>query len=173
MGRFYCEDEGDMPYALWEANLERAIKGRRGQAMLHELEAALLALPQPRLEEMVLYRGVYEAAGDFYGTEETEQVDACAIGAYLRFRILNGTPVFRWPKSKMRLETLADLQREDSEDYGDEHAKLMEACGVPGNLAWHIGWLNDEQFEGYTPEERYEHMLAWVREQLLPEQVAG
>lgn len=29
--------------------------------------------------------------------------------------------------------------------------------------AWHLAYLNDEQFAGASPEQRYEQMLAWVR----------
>lgn len=36
-------------YELWRANVRRALAGRKGQAALRDLEAALLALPAPRL----------------------------------------------------------------------------------------------------------------------------
>jgi hypothetical protein len=54
----YGEDYGDEYFpnqaALWEANYERALKGKRGRKVLADLRAALLALPEPRLIEGAL-----------------------------------------------------------------------------------------------------------------------
>jgi hypothetical protein len=49
--RISFSDEEEIPsqFALWQANCRRSLKGKRGQAALRELEAALLALPSKRL----------------------------------------------------------------------------------------------------------------------------
>lgn len=43
------DDDGNYPVALWRGAVESAIRGRRGQAFLRELLAALDALPEKRL----------------------------------------------------------------------------------------------------------------------------
>jgi hypothetical protein len=182
VGRFYGEDEGDMPYEFWEANLQRAIRGRRGQAFLRYLKRALEALPEPRLIEGGLYHRTTEDENAF--PPETEM--ACALGAVLRLRLLEGGEVVTWkpryPKRHPRegvvtYKTLAALDTGlplgDDDLEGDEHAHwVANTCDVAENLAWHIGYLNDEQWEGLTPERRFQQMLAWIDEHLRGEVAA-
>ena len=81
MTRFYGDDE--MPaskLALWNANVKRAIEGRRGQASLRELEQTLMVLDPPRLIEGEL------AEFDDDGIESY-----CALGALLNWK---GVDVF-------------------------------------------------------------------------------
>src|SRR5678815_2196005 len=47
--RFNDEEDFNNAAILWEANQERSLKSRKGQAALRRLEAALLALPEPKL----------------------------------------------------------------------------------------------------------------------------
>src|SRR3989304_4835017 len=54
MSRFYDDDyDENFPNqaALYEANTERALAGKRGQAFLREMESALIALPRKELIE--------------------------------------------------------------------------------------------------------------------------
>src|SRR5689334_20918362 len=47
----YSEDEDFAgQFQLWQANCDRSLRGRKGQAALRELEAALIAMPVHRLE---------------------------------------------------------------------------------------------------------------------------
>jgi len=64
----YSEEE-DYPgqFELWQANCERSLRGREGQAELRELREALLALPDKRL----IHGSLIDAEGE-----------VCAIGAY-------------------------------------------------------------------------------------------
>ena len=66
-------DEEDFPgeFELWQANVHRSLHGKRGQTELRELEAALLALPVPRL---------------IYGTLTDDDGGICAIAAYGRHK---------------------------------------------------------------------------------------
>src|SRR5690242_7152069 len=57
-------------FELWQANCDRSLAGKKGQAALRELEAALLALPAKRL-----------IANEFDDGE-----DVCAIGAVFRYK---------------------------------------------------------------------------------------
>lgn len=153
----YSEDE-DYPgqFGLWQGNCARSLKGKAGQATLRELEAALLALPSKRL----IAKSLVDAHGE-----------VCAIGA------------------------LAEFKGEITDDMIGQGEYDMEAIGIelgmPRLVAWKIVEMNDLQFSGQdllfaegpyrwpaeqpyayvevTPEQRYERMLAWVREQLSTE----
>jgi hypothetical protein len=167
----YSEDEDFTgQFALWEANTERSIAGKRGQAALRELEAALVAMPRKRL--------IREAVAD------AQTGDVCAVGALsLSIQIRQGVD----PK-----EALARLEAIDPDDTEGTTGEA-ERLGIPRMVAWRLVALNDLELEdrfataegpmlmkwlgyqyqaGYrvsvevTPEERYEGVLAWVRSKL-------
>ena len=152
----YSEDE-DRPgqFELWQANCRRSLRGRAGQRELRELEIALLALPEKRL----IHNALVDGAGG-----------VCAIGCYAKHKGV-------------------DLSKFDPEDESDE---VGIAAGMPRLVAWKVVELNDIMLDtvwgvadgpiqqghrGYkggipyiremTPEERYENVLAWVRENIL------
>lgn len=129
---------------LYRANTERAIKGKRGQAFLRELEAALLALPEKRLAE-----GGFICAGE-----------VCALAALALHR--------KCAEGKTRSEALMLIDEElgASDDPGFIAAKMKTSF----NLAWEIMYLNDDEyrFGEMTPELRYEAMLKWVRKEIAP-----
>lgn len=147
MSRFEDGYDEDFPNqsALWWANTERALKGKRGQAFLKEMEEALLALPKKRL---------IEGAVCFEG-------DVCANGALaLKRRMANGEKLedaMKW------LEENAP----DEDTYADETGFFMEKhFGILERLAIHAAYVNDEYSQAtQTPEARYEKVLGWVREQ--------
>ncbi len=135
----YSEEE-DYPgeFDLYQGNCMRSIKGKKGQAALRELEQALLAMPDKRLIANEL---------------ETADGDVCAIGALVKHRGVT-------PKS----------DPEDMEEVGME-------LGMPRLVAWKVVALNDVDIDSYydpkeghcvsyTPEERYEHVLAQVQKWL-------
>jgi len=137
----YSDDE-DWPgqFALFQANCRRSLRGQTGQCALRQLEAALLALPKPRL----IAHELQDVAGD-----------VCAIGALVRYQGIT-------PKADPEFEM--------------EHIGVE--CGMPLLVAWKVVEQNDIEFDTryvadpvfhrvlYTPEERYDAMLAWVRQQL-------
>ena len=127
----YADDEEfGGQFELWQANCRRSLKGKRGQAALRELEAALVALP-----EKALIHGDVEYGGQ-----------VCAVGAAIKARGL--------------LDQVAD-------DATDEVA--VDLLGWPRLVAWKIVEMNDEQLCHVSEVERYDRMLAYVRE-LLAEQ---
>jgi hypothetical protein len=68
MGRSGYSDDCDDEYNsanLYQANIERALKGKRGQAFFHDLAAALDAMPEKRLvaEELQTTEGEVCALG--------------------------------------------------------------------------------------------------------------
>ena len=154
--RLNYSDEEDFPgqFEIWQANCRRSIRGKKGQAELREFEKALLALPEKRL--------IKDALRD-------EHSGVCAIGCYARHKGL-------------------DLSKFDPEDESDA---VGVAAGMPRLVAWEVVALNDITLDtvwevadgppqpGYgiykggvplvrdmTPEERYERVLAWVREHI-------
>jgi hypothetical protein len=170
----YTDDE-DRPgqFALWDANCQRSMQGRAGQAALRRLEAALVAMPEKRLGsgKLVAHDG-----------------EVCAIGALARAEGKLPEP-----------EPLDPYGFED--DDVDDTAEFAEArLGFPNLVAWKVVAFNDLQCDDVwelaygplqrheavwrgpdgtgcgiayvrpmTPEERYERVLAWVRRQLLQE----
>lgn len=148
MSRAELNDCDDFPgqLDLYRANTERALSGKRGQAVLMELEAALIALPQKRL-----IRDAFECDGE-----------VCAISALaLKRQTEAGKP------PEEALKGVADFLGGDYADADLVAARLKTSY----NLAWEVMFLNDDR-NGWddkrTPEQRYEQMLAWVRENIRP-----
>lgn len=79
MSRSGYSEDGDYSLAnLWPNIVDRAIKGKRGQAFLHELAKALDEMPEKKL-----------IAGDLV----TETGEVCAIGAVCKARGLDTSKV--------------------------------------------------------------------------------
>lgn len=169
----YSDDE-DFPgqFHLWQANCDRSLRSKAGQAALLRLEAALLAMP-----EKSLWRGNLVASDG----------SVCAIGALARVEGKLPAPP----------EPLHD-EWGDYEDDEDDTAEFAEAeLGFPHLVAWKVveqnDIMNDTVWElahgplnrheavyrgpdgkGYgrphvrpmTGEERYERVLAWVQKQI-------
>jgi hypothetical protein len=136
-------DEEDKPgqFAIWHANVNRSVAGKRGQAMLRELHAALLALPEKRL--------VHEAIA--------ADGEVCAIGAWLVAK--------REQAGEDRATVLAEYEAVSDDDYTDA---VAEEAGAPKLVAWRLVELNDIELDTVTPEQRYARVLAWVEKVLRP-----
>ena len=126
---------------LWQANCRRSRRGKKGQAVLREIEAALVAMP-----DKLIHKDVFvEANGE-----------TCAIGALaIQRRVQSGE------SRKEAAESLSMLCPYDTEEHGVD-------LGFPRMVAWSIAVENDDD-RRTTPEERYNRMLAWVRGELLSE----
>jgi hypothetical protein len=60
-----------------------------------------------------------------------------------------------------------DLQKFDPEDATDD---VGIRAGMPKLVAWKVVEMNDMEYHsGFSPEERYRGMLAWLEKQLLRE----
>ena len=194
MSRFsndYCDDDYDpLAAGRWEANVKRSIEGKRGQSVLRDLRAALLALPEKRL-----------IAGDF----ATPDGEVCAVGCAVAYKRAQDKGVTIPEAAKElaaedpdswdgytknpetgRYERTIEHQRWDSEAgalvgtgryyveerwHDDDPAaytahKGEQEAGMAYTLAWHLGWMNDEAWHGLTPEQRWAKCLAWVESKL-------
>jgi hypothetical protein len=174
MARIAYSDDEDYPgqFELWQANCDRSFDGRMGQAVLREMEAALLVLPRKRLvANAVACNG-----------------DVCAVGAYLALK-----------RSQERSIPIDAAQRELESELGEDWvqedldtSELGEKAGMPHLVAWKLVSLNDIELEtefivaegpnrwgnehfyqhgipthvDVTPERRYELVLAFVRERI-------
>lgn len=191
MSRFPEADEYD-PFAQgrWEANVERSIKGRKGQQALRDLRDALLAMPEKRLIR------------DEFATPDGE---VCAIGAAVAYKRAQakGIPITEAAKELAqedpdswdgytknpetgRYEKQVESIRYDratnsmvptgewftEERYHDDDPADYTAtrgsneAGFSYTLAWDIGWQNDETWSHLTPEQRWRRCLKWVESRL-------
>lgn len=140
MSRFaYLDDEGGMPWAMWEQVVSRALASQRGQRALAEMEEALVALPEQKLVEGVL----------------ASEDGVCAVGALVAHKRAKQEGL----DMAAAIEATAARQAEDV--Y--ETVEAGERAGLRYSVAWHLAHLNDETFREATPEQRYEKILAWVR----------
>ena len=131
--------------AFWEANLERSLKGHKGQAALRELEAALLALPIKRLIANEL---------------ENEQGEVCAVGALAKFK---------GKENPMLGDSFGDFDElsVNEDDIERVTVQLAQDLGLPRMVAQAVVYENDDDWPAFmTPEQRYNKILRWVRSQL-------
>lgn len=143
MSRVYVDYEMEpLDQGRWDHNLHQTIRGKKGQALLRDLERALVEMPEKRL-----------IADDLV----SETGECCTVGALCAYR-----------KSKaeglsFRQAALA-LPNIDTQELGERE-------GLSSPLAWFLVYQNDDSYEfgRLSPEDRYTQVLAWVRRVLRPE----
>jgi len=166
--------DGTIPPQLWDQIVSNALSGRRGQAALAELEEALLALPEKKLVEGHLAaEGSVCAVGAFVAAQKAkrEGLDfAAAVEA------LNEAALDCWCGHSKAAHHSAPCSGERWDggtctcsgydpEYEGAHdtVEAGRAAGLTWSVAWHLAYLNDEEFGDATPEERYQRVLAWVQ----------
>ena len=129
----------------------QAIRGKRGQAFLRELEAALLSLTPRRLIVDVLC---------------DQQGEVCALGAVARKRLV--TQGATYAEAELALCPDNDPEPyfwEDPDDDTTEYA--VKVLGLSATMAWLIQEANDDpEGPSRTPEQRYDYVLGQVRRML-------
>lgn len=159
MSRYDCDGDGDGPEYnnAWELQEQaglNALRGKRGQAVLKELEAALLALPEKKL-----LNGKLSSNGG-----------VCAIGALALKRRMDAgearDAALRWMEEQVDPED-CEGWGEQTTAFAKQHLKIVKV------LAYKISFENDEGRGEYnhghreTEEERFERVLKWVRAQQI------
>lgn len=135
----FSEDEDYQNAAiLWEANQERSLKSRKGQAALRRLEAALLALPEPKL-----IADAIEADGS-----------VCGLGALAKFEHYEGN---------LELPEASWSDWGSGPEIEDAMLALAKALDIPKLVAIAIIRENDDDWNVATPEARYQKVLSWTR----------
>ena len=163
-GSGYNDDCDGWALIRWRGAVASAIRGRRGQAFLRDLLAALDAMPDKRLvaDALVfdgqtetawspwhLYEDVIVGADELVkGTGEVVRVgEVCALGCLGRARLID----------------MSDIDPHDP-------SQVSAAFGISEALAREITYVNDEDWYGRnTPETRFERVRAWVVNNLRKE----
>lgn len=130
----YVDDFDDYrDLAMWRGQVASAIRGKRGQAFLHELQQALDAMPTKRLIAHELKRDAPAFIPPEFATP-----NVCALGA-------------------VGMRRGVELSALDPEDYD----KLAEVFGIAHQLVQEIEWLNDEWWGCDSLEQRWQRVRDW------------
>lgn len=152
MSRFGCENEEGLPWAMWENVMSRVLISHRSQRALAELEDALLKLADRRI-----IRDHIAADGS-----------VCAVGLYIAQK--------RSKQMGIPLGTAIEQMQHERDAEDDSSYDTMIAgrdAGLDENLAWHLAFLNDEEWAAMAPELRYERLLSFVRNALGRDEVVA
>ena len=170
----YTEDE-DFPgqFNIWQANCRRSLRGKRGQAALKRLDAALLAMPEKALRsgKLVAHDGSVCAIGalaraegklpepePLYGGEEEDDLDDTAD----------------WATDNLDIPKLVAWKVVAQNDFHNDTVWELAEGPLRQWEAVYRGPNRDPNVRGIaiirpmTNEERYNKMLAWVQSQILP-----
>lgn len=150
--QFAEEEQFQNAAFLFEANQERSLKSKKGQAALRRLEAGLLALPEKKLVADVI--------------EDADGL-VCGLGALAKHGNYQGSLELPQPPSDNASdeEWNAWYSRDDCGGEAIENAMLALAkeLNVPKLVAVAIIAENDNEYAVKTAEDRYNHVLAWTR----------
>lgn len=184
MTRFDNDGEEGMPWELWETVVSKALGGRKGQQALAAMEEALLALPEPRLiQSHLAYDGGVCAIGALVahhrakeqGVDLTEIIDA--MGAGVSCWCGHGREKHSDASCSGTLwqdrPCGCDGYEPDNDEDSYETVQAGRSAGLGSTVAWHLAYLNDEQFSGASEEERFQKMLAFVRRAQGKEAIAA
>lgn len=147
----YCEPDDAASFLrcyAFDRNMKQAIKGKKGQRILKELEAALLALPDKRL------------ISDGFATPEG---DVCAMAALMLSRTLAA--------GASRQDAMGIMKKQidfDPQSGWESISGPSEVLKICEPLVWAIVEQNDECC-GKTPEQTYNRVLAWTRSNIKQE----
>lgn len=67
----------------------------------------------------------------------------------------------------MRRRGVAQSRLEEINETDDTDALAVKEAHVPKLVAWKIVEMNDLWWDTVSPEQRYENVLAWVREHII------
>jgi hypothetical protein len=133
-----CDEQAQWAHIRWRGAVKSAFRGKRGQAFLREMLAAMDALPEKKL-----------IAGDLIDHNGC----ACALGTVA---IARGLDI---PKPDPMFD---DYERED---FWEENTP---GFGIADAMAKEIMWENDEGGDhDETPEHRYARVRRWIERQLV------
>lgn len=135
----YSDDLDPLDFGRWRAAVKSAIGGKRGQAMLRDLLAALDAMPEKRL----VAESLVTSDGEF-----------CTLGALGHARGLDMTKV-----DPEDYDAVADM-------FG-VNAKVVQEIVYENDEANEWGWDKAEcRSYPMSPEERWKNMRDWVAKQI-------
>jgi hypothetical protein len=141
----YCDDrEDNWRHICWRGAVSSALRGKRGQAFLLELAAAMDAMPVKRLVTEEL-----QADGEF-----------CTLGVVGAARGLDMSVID------------PDDAEVVAEKFGLAEAMVREIVYENDEYFGDYKWIDGEhKYVRETPEERWTRMRAWVAKQIISETV--
>jgi hypothetical protein len=150
----YIDDiDDDLAAGRWRAQVKNAIRGKRGQAFLRELAAAMDAMPVKELiaEELV-----------------NDEGQCCTIGVICKARGIDVTKIdYEEPEQVAAAVGIAHQMAAEIEYYNDECGDRFVQVAIekpPGAPKWHPEFRWDRVEE--TPAERWQRMRKWVDQNL-------
>jgi hypothetical protein len=160
----YCDDFGDDdPLALgrYRAQVNSAIRGKRGQALLRELLAALDAMPDKRL-----VAGELEADGQF-----------CALGVVGHARGLNLAAIDSYdveslgPQFNIAEQLAREIMWVNDEHVSEHEWAEIEICGPvrPGHPDWGRHRQSVRVPNERAGEQRWKTVRDWVASKIAAE----
>lgn len=163
MSRYY-DGDGDENFnnegEFWQANYDRAMKGKRGRKALADLREALLALPEKKLIDRALCTvGRSEDEQSHLAVEGIDLGGVCAVGAYVWHQKV---------KAGMDpTEAFESLPTLDDSDHGIwETEEVGQSVGLTRYVAFEFAYKNDETFGQLSPEGRYQKFMTWLDTEL-------
>jgi hypothetical protein len=168
VSRFY-EGDGDNPVSLmWNANIERICRGKRGQRILRELIDALLGLPERRLiaDRMANEEGEVCAVACYatykgktlpprateFGTDQyatTDLGEAAGLGFMLAWELGALNDLVFHSLHLYNCSVILDVPILE-ERWFSQRPSYTRYADVPAGL------------RGYTPEERWQKIYEWA-----------
>lgn len=157
MSRHGYIDDDDDPLATgrWRGQVKSAIRGKRGQAFLRELAAAMDAMPEKILiaEELI-----------------NDEGDCCTIGVVCKARGVDVSKIdYEDPEQVAAAVGIAHQLAAEIEYYNDERGARYEKVAIevpPDAPAWQDRWKWERIEE--TPAERWQRMRKWIDSKLIP-----
>lgn len=175
----YWDNDGDEAFPnqgeFFEANYQRALRGRRGTKVLLALREALMAVPGHRLIEGALCT----VGADRRRLEFREDGWALDLRRYFDHRVeqdgegVCGWGAYLWHQNVKAgmgpaeaFDSLPTVLGTDEFDGLEATTQLVAAAGVAVPMAWRLAYRNDETYKSMTPEERHAAFIAWIDTQL-------
>lgn len=190
MSRINYSEEEDFPgqFFLWQANCDRALAGRKGQAALQQLRRALLELPEKKLAHGRIARGEVVCAVGALMLDKRLTLGMAREAALAELNALYNPPCeecyhYGREHTAYQCTTCAGYVAEGKEYYSPAHpfqalpddddddrdtSEMAAADGVaaPHLVLWKIVEMNDITYDRETEEERYEGIFRWVERHL-------
>jgi hypothetical protein len=174
-GLSYDGDYDNWSTICWQGALASAKRGKKGQAFLKELLAALDAMPVKRLirndlvvdGSMPLYKDhdVIVGADELVARDGTVRGmgEVCALGALGMVRGLDMSEID--PEDHVSVAALFEVNEKIVQDIVDTNDRMLDFHWVDGKRDEDGKWI-----DGYkvpiTPEERWQKMRDWIAEQI-------
>lgn len=148
----YRDGLDDWDLIRWRGAVASAIRGKRGQAFLRDLIAALDEMPERRLVagalKVEMGDQLQDEWGEPWGPKTEEHCGVCALGALGQARGMTGG--------------------EMKAIRPDDREALSDTFGIAEALVAEVMWVNDEIWGDTSPERRWRVVRDWAENQLLP-----